>query len=61
MAEGTITPEEYMGKLQDFVSRRTNIVKQLNNQSGLFSQFDAAAEFKQKKGAQAARPIKQEE
>lgn len=61
MAEGTITPEEYMGKLQDFVSRRTNIVKQLNNQSVLFSQFDAAAGFYQKKGAQAARPIKQEE
>ena len=61
VAEGTITPEEYMDKLQDFVSRRTNIVKQLNNQSVLFSQFDAAAGFYQKKGAQAARPIKQEE
>ena len=48
-------------QVQDFVSRRTNIVKQLNNQSVLFSQFDAAAGFYQKKGAQAARPIKQEE
>lgn len=45
VAEGTITPEEYMGKLKDFVARRTNIVKQLNNQSVLFQQFDACAQF----------------
>ena len=61
VADGTITPEEYMEKLQDFVARRTNIVKQLNNQSVLFSQFDAAAGFYQKQGAQTAHPAKQEE
>ena len=40
VADGTITEEEYMKKLDDFVSRRTNIVKQLNNQSSLNRQFD---------------------
>lgn len=43
VAEGTITEEEYMVKLDDFVSRRTNIVKQLNNQSALTQQFNKAA------------------
>lgn len=40
VAEGKITEEEYRKKLDDFVSRRTNIVKQLNNQSSLNRQFD---------------------
>lgn len=39
VAEGQITSEEYMAKLDDFVSRRTNIVKQLNNQGFLQMQF----------------------
>ena len=43
VAEGNITEEEYMVKLDDFVSRRTNIVKQLGNQGFLFRQFDNAA------------------
>lgn len=43
VAEGTITEEEYMKKLDDFVRRRTNIVKQLNNQSVLNQQFNKAA------------------
>ena len=43
VAEGTITEEEYMKKLDDFVSRRTNIVKQLNNQSSLNRQFGEAS------------------
>jgi DNA topoisomerase-3 len=42
VAEGQITSEEYMGKLSDFVIRRTNIVKQLNNQGKLYQQFRAA-------------------
>lgn len=45
VADGTITSEEYMGKLTDFVARRTNVVKQLNNQSMLFSQFEAASGY----------------
>ena len=39
VAEGQITSAEYMQKLDDFVSRRTNIVKQLNNQGALQVQF----------------------
>ncbi len=38
-----ITEDEYMKKLDDFVSRRTNIVKQLNNQWVLNRQFNKAA------------------
>lgn len=49
VAEGKITSEEYMGKLSDFVARRTNIVKQLNNQSSLYAQFRAAEENYRKK------------
>lgn len=43
VAQGDITSEEYMEKMNDFVSRRTNIVKQLNNQTVLYKQYDAAA------------------
>lgn len=43
VAEGAITEEEYMKKLDDFVSRRTNIVKQLNNQFEMNRQFNEAA------------------
>ena len=43
VAEGVITEEEYMKKLDDFVSRRTNIVKSLSNQSVLNQQFNKAA------------------
>ncbi len=42
VAEGQITSEEYMGKLSDFVIRRTNIVKQLNNQGNLYERFRMA-------------------
>lgn len=43
VAEGVITEDEYMKKLDDFVSRRTNIVKRLNNQWVLNQQFNKAA------------------
>ncbi len=43
VAEGSITEEEYMHKLDDFVTRRTNIVKQMGNQAVLYRQFDHAA------------------
>ncbi len=33
-----------MAKLTGFVGRRTEYVKQLNNQRSLYSQFNAAAE-----------------
>lgn len=48
VAEGTITSQEYMEKLTGFVSRRTNAVKQLNNQSVLFRQFEASAQYYKK-------------
>ena len=44
VAEGTITEEEYMKKLDDFVTRRTNIVKQLSNQWDLNRRFNEASQ-----------------
>ncbi len=43
VAEGTISPEEYMRKLANFVAGRTYYVLKLNNQSMLRKRFDAAA------------------
>ncbi|MFQ9635645.1 MAG: DNA topoisomerase [Eisenbergiella sp.] len=54
VAEGTITEAEYMKKLTDFVGRRTNIVKQLNNQQILYRQFDENAKYYVKQPARAA-------
>lgn len=49
VAEGEITSREYMDKLSGFVGRRTEYVKQLNNQRQLYGMFDAAAaNYKQK-------------
>ncbi len=45
VAEGTITPEEYMQKLEQFVSRRISMVLGLNNQNQLKSHFDAASKY----------------
>lgn len=45
VATGEITEEEYMGKLNDFVTRRTNIVKQMTNQNALYRQFQYASQF----------------
>ena len=45
VAEGAITSEEYMEKLERFVALRTNSVKQANNQYMLRPYFDAAAKF----------------
>ena len=43
VAEGNITSKEYMDKLNGFVGRRTQYVKQLNNQRTLYTQFQAAS------------------
>ena len=48
VAEGSITPDEYMEKLERFVAIRTNSVKQANNQYLLRPYFDAAAQFYKK-------------
>jgi DNA topoisomerase-3 len=43
VAEGSITEEEYMEKLEGFVGRMTNGVKGLNNQSFLYQNFQEIA------------------
>lgn len=50
VAAGDITSQEYMAKLTGFVGRRTEYVKQLNNQRSLYGQFDAAAANYKKTG-----------
>lgn len=49
VAQGSISSEEYMTKLDGFVSRRTNAVKQLKNQGALYSQFQSVERNYQKK------------
>lgn len=47
VAEGSITEDEYMQKLEGFVSRMTNGVKNLNNQNALVRLFlDSAKNYK---------------
>lgn len=48
VAEGSISSQEYMAKLDDFVTRRTNIVKQMNNQATLNARFRYASQFYKK-------------
>lgn len=45
VAEGSITEEEYMVKLENFIKQRTDAVKGLNNQYQLRTYFDYAAQF----------------
>lgn len=48
VADGSITEKEYLDKLNGFVTRRTEYVKQISNQSWLYQKFDAAAGFYRK-------------
>ena len=48
VAEGSITKEEYMEKLEKFIRQRTDAVKGLNNQYQLRAYFDYAAQFYKK-------------
>ncbi len=48
VAEGAITPDEYMKKLDDFITRRTAGVKGLNNQYQLRACYDKAAGYYKK-------------
>lgn len=48
VADGSISSQEYMIKLDDFVTRRTNIVKQMNNQAALNARFRYASQFYKK-------------
>ncbi len=45
VAEGTITPQEYMDKLERFVAGRTYNVLRIHNQYELREYFDAAAKY----------------
>lgn len=45
VAEGEITPEEYMQKLSQFIVRRTDAVKSLRNQFQLRACYDQASQF----------------
>ena len=60
VADGTITSQEYMKKLTDFVGRRTNIVKQLNNQQILYRQFEENSKYYTKQPSRAAAGKKPE-
>ncbi len=59
VAEGTITEEEYMKKLEDFIQKRTDAVKGMNNQYQLRTCFDYAAQFykNKKDGAGGKRSV----
>ena len=45
VAEGSITPEEYMVKLENFIKSRTSGVLGLNNQYALRGYFQKAATY----------------
>lgn len=45
VVEGTVSEEEYMQKLEAFVSKMTNGVKGLGNQRELFSKYEEAKKF----------------
>ena len=55
VAEGQITQDEYMGKLENFVTRHTVNVKQLRNQFQLKSSFDASAPYYRKASSTRSR------
>lgn len=55
VAEGEITPEEYMKKLDQFIVSRTQGVKGLNNQSQLRSCYDHVAQFYKKTNNKTTR------
>lgn len=53
VADGEITSDEYMKKLDDFVTRRTNLVKQVQNQTSLYPVFDKFSGFYKKERKKA--------
>ena len=57
VAEGEITPEEYMVKLERFVQNHTNGVLGLNNQYQLRACYDRAAGFYQKPKITAKKDV----
>ncbi len=49
VSEGTVTSDEYMSKLEAFVSKNTDVVKRSNNQFWLRRCFNASQDFYRKK------------
>ena len=45
VADGSITADEYMTKMKDYVTRYTNYVKQLQNQEDILRVFDEAKKY----------------
>ena len=58
VAEGTITPEEYMVKLENFIRSRTEGVMGLHNQLALKQFFDADAVYYQKTTRTSEKKVK---
>ena len=58
VAEGTITSDEYMMKLENFVRSRTEGVLALDNQYGMRPLFDAAAQYYPKSSTQTGTTAK---
>jgi DNA topoisomerase-3 len=54
VAEGSITSDEYMVKLENFIRQRTDAVLNLNNQYMLRQMFDASSEFYKKTAAKTS-------
>lgn len=57
VAEGTITEDEYMDKLEAYIQKKTDAVKGLNNQYQLRAYFDYASQF-YKKGKNENKSVK---
>ena len=51
VVEGTYTEKDYMDKLEDYIKKRTDAVKGLNNQYQLRAYFDYAAQYYKKEPA----------
>lgn len=49
VAEGSVTTDEYMNKLEAFISKNTDVVKRSNNQLQLRRCFNASQDFYRKK------------
>ena len=61
VAEGKIGTEEYMEKLEGFISRHTNAVRAQDNRAMLRRQFDRTAVFYKKSGRTYAKASKKRE
>ena len=57
VANGEITPEEYMGKLEHFVRSRTEQVLQSRQHDAMGPYFEAAAVYYKKAGKQNAKSL----